>query len=437
MRYLHTIFIILFFVLSIFFSFGIQETFANKYLSQISVESSSEKVKKLQEVFKWLGLYNWEVDGNFYSIRESLINYQIQNGIVPDREHYEAWYFWNKTIKSLKEKFGQDFVKLQKDFLKLEEPKIDQEGFFIVTAYYSPLPNQEKYSTGSYNAEIKLNGWWNTASWKKPTPWTIAAPRNYKFWTKIYLEGFWIWVVEDRWWAIVNSWDRWHLHDRIDLWMWYWDEARERTRRWWVRTVKWKILEPSAEVNVTFDINRSEENFTEQNKYEKKSELEDYKNLYISPENPNKMDVRMLQKLLKRVNLYTWEIDWNFDSIKQILIDFQFENWVITSKNSDEAGYFWKKTFEAFLKKFWKNFELLDNKEEFTVKKSYDSILTSTDKENIKKVREIVLKNAKMKFSGIAYNNYIQSVKNELKSLANTLNSEKKKAIIDYFIEIL
>lgn len=29
---------------------------------------------------------------------------------------------------------------------------------FIVTAYYSPLPNQDRYLRGSYEADIRLNG---------------------------------------------------------------------------------------------------------------------------------------------------------------------------------------------------------------------------------------------------------------------------------------
>jgi hypothetical protein len=33
----------------------------------------------------------------------------------------------------------------------------DDAGYFIVTAYYSPLPNQKYYYTGDYESEIKLN----------------------------------------------------------------------------------------------------------------------------------------------------------------------------------------------------------------------------------------------------------------------------------------
>jgi len=34
----------------------------------------------------------------------------------------------------------------------------DEPEYFIVTAYYSPLPDQEYYITGNYEDEIILNG---------------------------------------------------------------------------------------------------------------------------------------------------------------------------------------------------------------------------------------------------------------------------------------
>lgn len=33
-----------------------------------------------------------------------------------------------------------------------------EQRIFVVTAYYSPIPNQEKYLRGSYEADIRLNG---------------------------------------------------------------------------------------------------------------------------------------------------------------------------------------------------------------------------------------------------------------------------------------
>ena len=33
-----------------------------------------------------------------------------------------------------------------------------EERYFVVTAYYSPLPDQKYYLKGNYEAEIRLNG---------------------------------------------------------------------------------------------------------------------------------------------------------------------------------------------------------------------------------------------------------------------------------------
>lgn len=113
--------------------------------------------------------------------------------------------------------------------------------YFIVTAYYSPLPNQNYYLKGNYEDELKLNWMWIAwASWVWVYEWMLAAPKNYAFWTKIYLEWLWIWSVEDRGGAIVNSWVRWYEHDRIDVWMWYWEEWLRRALYWWKRKVAWK-----------------------------------------------------------------------------------------------------------------------------------------------------------------------------------------------------
>ena len=66
----------------------------------------------------------------------------------------------------------------------------EQARTFVVTAYYSPLPNQSFYFKGSYEAEVKLNGnGTNGASGKGVFAGMLAAPKSYSFGTKIYLEG--------------------------------------------------------------------------------------------------------------------------------------------------------------------------------------------------------------------------------------------------------
>lgn len=53
---------------------------------------------------------------------------------------------------------------------------------FIVTAYYSPLPNQDRYLMGSYEADLRLNGnGTHGASGKPVYVGMLAAPKHYEF----------------------------------------------------------------------------------------------------------------------------------------------------------------------------------------------------------------------------------------------------------------
>lgn len=112
------------------------------------------------------------------------------------------------------------------------------DNYFIVTAYYSPLPDQEYYITGNYEDEKILNGKGIAgASGKAVFSGMLAAPGKYSFGTKIYLDGLGIWVVEDRGWAIVPAGERGYSYDRIDVWMGYGDEWLLRANFWGKRKV--------------------------------------------------------------------------------------------------------------------------------------------------------------------------------------------------------
>ena len=77
---------------------------------------------------------------------------------------------------------------------------------FIVTAYYSPLPDQNFYLKGNYEAEKILNGnGTNGASGKPVFVGMIAAPKTYNFGTRIDFEGLGVGIVEDRGGAIVKA----------------------------------------------------------------------------------------------------------------------------------------------------------------------------------------------------------------------------------------
>lgn len=262
------------------------------------------------------------------------------------------------------------------------------EVSFIVTAYYSPLPNQKHYTTWSYAWDKRLN--WEghtTASGKWVYTWILAAPQKYPFGTKIYFEWFGIWAVEDRWWAIVKAWVDWHEHDRIDIWMWYWDEWLQRALKWWKRTIKWKIVSKNSKVNLKFS----------------KNVLKNIENIKVNPEDHKKEDVKKLQENFKKLGLYTWKIDWKYENIKNEIIDFQVKNKIISTKNSPEAWWFWPKTYVQLLRRFWSkdiiirqdNLELIQTAKEVIIILNAPEIKLNWDKpqsEEVKKVQELFKK---------------------------------------------
>ena len=119
----------------------------------------------------------------------------------------------------------------------------EEYRYFVVTAYYSPLPNQNYYLTWDYEREKRLNGqgiaW---ASGKPVFSGMLAAPASYRFWTKIELEWVGVWVVEDRWGAIVPAWNRGYQHDRIDIWVWHGDKWLRRALYWGKRTIRGRVV---------------------------------------------------------------------------------------------------------------------------------------------------------------------------------------------------
>ncbi len=355
-----------------------------------------------------------------------------------------------------------------------------KETYFIVTAYYSPLPNQKFYLKWNYKAEKRLN--WEGIRWasgKNVFSWMLAAPKGYKFGTKIYLEWLGIGEVADRWWAIVHAWNRGYKYDRIDLWVGYWDEGLKRALYWGKRKIKWKIVSKNSKITINYNkipaptwatkglkkisnifntplwvgSNPSQVrelqkflqkiglykgkidwiynnkiidiiyNFQVKNKLIKPKELYwawywgyktrnlflkkylnwDFdwnKNIIITKNIPKKElsifkkplktleETKQLQKILKELNLYYWEINWSYSDIKNIILDFQLKNKIIKSKNELWAGYFWPKTRAKLKEKYEEYQKKLDlKKQEEKRKKELEK--------KFKQLQELSLKQAK------------------------------------------
>lgn len=110
------------------------------------------------------------------------------------------------------------------------------EQEFVITAYYSPLPDQCCYVKGSFAADMVLNGeGTHGADGTAVYPGMAAAPKEYPFGTRITLPGIGTVAVHDRGGAI-NVLDS-GVH-RLDLWVGKGEEGLARALAFGVRRMK-------------------------------------------------------------------------------------------------------------------------------------------------------------------------------------------------------
>jgi len=116
---------------------------------------------------------------------------------------------------------------------------------FIVTAYYSPLPGQQFYVTGSLAGDKRLNGnGTNGADGTPVYPGMIAAPKTYAFGTGVHCPGYIDGEIHDRGGAIVKAGVRSNAHDRLDFWAGHGDEALKTALYWGKRTLTCTVYPP-------------------------------------------------------------------------------------------------------------------------------------------------------------------------------------------------
>lgn len=295
----------------------------------------------------------------------------------------------------------------------------DGETYFIVTAYYSPLPNQKKYLKGNYAADIRLNG--KGIAWASGTgvfPGMLAAPKSYEFWTDIFLEWVWIGTVEDRGGAIVNAGKRGYEYDRIDIWMWYGDEWLERALKWGKRKIKGKVLSWNYDANIAFD----------------NSPVTQYENLYVTPESKRE-NVKKLQELFSQLNLYSDKIDGSYFRVKDELINYQLDAGIISSKSDDGAWYFGPKTIASLKSKYGWGMLIVD--ESINLLSQYsltrrESIQVETIKKKIDKYLD-----KKYKGSELKKQRYKRKLKTKIEKYIASTKSFKKKSQLVYLKNII
>ena len=222
---------------------------------------------------------------------------------------------------------------------------------FTVTGYYSPLPKQEFYLTGDYKSEILLNGKGLYGADGTPVfNGMIAAPRNYKFGTKICLEKLGCGSVHDRGGAIVKQGERGTAkYDRIDYWMGHGTAGLERSLEWGVQHVRGSFAHGSARYrslrerrtelpNIVLDIIRG------------KNPAKFFpKNLYPGRSSFLVKNLKEALFFLKffRGNLESTKYD---EQVRKAVLNFQLKFGVIDSENAHGAGNFGPKTREKMIK---------------------------------------------------------------------------------------
>ena len=101
-------------------------------------------------------------------------------------------------------------------------------GEYVLSAYYSPVPGQSRYATGTYEGDIRLNGGGvMTASGtavKDAGGGFVAAPPCMEFGTILSIDGLGTVKVLDRGGAIKGH--------RLDIWMGYGDEGLASALKW-------------------------------------------------------------------------------------------------------------------------------------------------------------------------------------------------------------
>jgi peptidoglycan hydrolase-like protein with peptidoglycan-binding domain/3D (Asp-Asp-Asp) domain-containing protein len=274
----------------------------------------------------------------------------------------------------------------------------------LVTAYYSPLPNQTFYIRGSYEADIRLNGrGTNGADGTQVYTGMLAAPKTYPFGTRVKIPGLGVGEVHDRGGAILAGKD----YDRIDVWMGSGEEGLSRALNWGARVVDGEIYYTPDQIEPGFSfsgisatlpdafVNRLKNNSVASTTEVASTETSDTKtDVEVQPvtepvapavtdeenkelerleqnrtllaagigKDDNGDEVKNLQRMLWDLGYYQGEITGTYDQVTvDAVFSFQVESGVLKTEWDSGAGYFGKKTLEALLSVIEKKIQVLAN----------------------------------------------------------------------------
>lgn len=216
---------------------------------------------------------------------------------------------------------------------------------FVISAYYSPLQGQERYVTGSYEKDIRLNGrGTNGADGTEVYPGMIAAPPNMPFGTKMEIPGIGVVAVHDRGGAIKSSDENGTNYSRLDVWMGFGDSGLTRALNWGVRKVTVTVY--------GIDADKKEEVYLEGY-----SEAERFiRNTIFAPQvftedlwyGAQGAEISKLQTYLERLGYYNGEISGIYDDATvDAVFAFQRDQGIVFFYSDMGAGHVGVQTRQA------------------------------------------------------------------------------------------
>lgn len=219
------------------------------------------------------------------------------------------------------------------------------EETFVISAYYSPLQGQERYVTGSYEKDIRLNGrGTNGADGTEVYPGMIAGPSTIPFGTKMEIPGIGVVAVHDRGGAIKSSMETGKEYSRLDVWMGFGDTGLVRALNWGVRKVTVTVygIDPDKKEEVYLEGYSEAERFIRNTVFAPQLFTED---LWYGAHGA---EISKLQTYLQRLGYYTGEISGLYDDATvDAIFAFQRDRKIVFSYSDMGAGHVGVQTRQA------------------------------------------------------------------------------------------
>ncbi len=254
-----------------------------------------------------------------------------------------------------------------------------EKRMMMISAYYSPLPNQSFYMRGSYEADIRLNGrGTNGADGTEVYTGLLAAPRTYPFGTRISIPGLGVGEVHDRGGAIKARAN----YDRIDVWMGYGEEGLSRALNWGMRLVEGEVFWQAHQVQpgLSFGWVSSQLPSSTLNRLKAKTLINPQAFVQPITQTSPKTSIRELQEALALFGYYHGEVNGVYTSETQdAVLTFQLDEGVIPDPTAVGAGNFGPKT-RAALKSKSENFNSHITKEQERLRSNVKSITAGLGK---------------------------------------------------------